>query len=124
MVEDQNFHKVKKIIYVLILFFVFASKSYSQNFKLEKLVNLDSPWGSSFINSNEIIITEKSGKIKIVNILSREVQEISHQLNFVVHGQGGLLDIIHKDMLSILKKNNIHPIDSIGKKLDPNLHRQ
>ena len=40
MVEDQNFHKVKKIIYVLILFFVFASKSYSQNFKLEKLVNL------------------------------------------------------------------------------------
>ena len=68
MVEDQNFHKVKKIIYVLILFFVFASKSYSQNFKLEKLVNLDSPWGSSFINSNEIIITEKSGKIKIVNI--------------------------------------------------------
>ena len=97
MVEDQNFHKVKKIIYVLILFFVFASKSYSQNFKLEKLVHLDSPWGSSFINSNEIIITEKSGKIKIVNILSREVQEISHQLNFVVHGQGGLLDIIHKD---------------------------
>ena len=77
MVEDQNFHKVKKIIYVLILFFVFASKSYSQNFKLEKLVNLDSPWGSSFINSNEIIITEKSGKIKIVNILSREVQELS-----------------------------------------------
>tara|TARA_B100001029_G_scaffold171420_1_gene168214 strand:- start:933 stop:1544 length:612 start_codon:yes stop_codon:yes gene_type:complete len=33
------------------------------------------------------------------------------------------LDIIHKDMLSILKKNNIHPIDSIGKKLDPNLHQ-
>ena len=86
MVEDQNFHKVKKIIYVLILFFVFVSKSYSQNFKLEKLVNLDSPWGSSFINSNEIIITEKSGKIKIVNILSREVQEIIHHLNFVVHG--------------------------------------
>ena len=33
------------------------------------------------------------------------------------------LDIIHKDMLSILKKNNIYPIDSIGKKLDPNLHQ-
>ena len=26
------------------------------------------------------------------------------------------LDIIYKDMISILKKNNIHPIDSIGKK--------
>ena len=33
------------------------------------------------------------------------------------------LEIIHKDMISILKKNNIHPIDSIGKKLDPNLHQ-
>tara|TARA_B100000579_G_scaffold407496_1_gene394798 strand:- start:161 stop:787 length:627 start_codon:yes stop_codon:yes gene_type:complete len=33
------------------------------------------------------------------------------------------LDIIYKDMMSILKKNNIYPIDSIGKKLDPNLHQ-
>ena len=33
------------------------------------------------------------------------------------------LDIIYSDMMSILKKNNIHPIDSIDKKLDPNLHQ-
>ena len=33
------------------------------------------------------------------------------------------LDIIHKDMISILKKNNIFPIECIGKKLDPNLHQ-
>ena len=33
------------------------------------------------------------------------------------------LDIIYKDMMSILKKNNINPIESIGKKLDPNLHQ-
>ena len=33
------------------------------------------------------------------------------------------LDIIYNDMISILKKNNIHPIVSIGKKLDPNLHQ-
>ena len=33
------------------------------------------------------------------------------------------LDIIYKDMISILKKNNILPIDSIGKKLDPNRHQ-
>ena len=26
-------------------------------------------------------------------------------------------------MISILKKNNINPIESIGKKLDPNLHQ-
>ena len=32
-------------------------------------------------------------------------------------------DIIIKDMVSILSKNGITPIDSIGKKLDPNLHQ-
>ncbi len=97
MVEDQNFHKVKKIIYVLILLLLFGSKSYSQNFKLEKLVNLDSPWGSSFINDREIIVTEKSGKIKIINILSNNIEEINHKLDFVENYQGGLLDILYKD---------------------------
>ncbi len=33
------------------------------------------------------------------------------------------LNIIQKDMLSILKKNNIEEIKSIDKKLDPNLHQ-
>jgi len=32
-------------------------------------------------------------------------------------------DIINKDMVSILSKNGITPIDTIGKKLDPNLHQ-
>ena len=32
-------------------------------------------------------------------------------------------DIISKDMVSILSKNGITPIDSIGKKLDPNFHQ-
>ncbi len=32
-------------------------------------------------------------------------------------------DIINKDMVSILSKNGIAPIDSIGKKLDPNFHQ-
>ena len=33
------------------------------------------------------------------------------------------LDIIQKDMISILKKNNIEAIQSIDQKLDPNLHQ-
>ena len=32
-------------------------------------------------------------------------------------------NIINKDMVSILSKNGITPLDSIGKKLDPNLHQ-
>ena len=33
------------------------------------------------------------------------------------------IDIINKDLLSIFTKNNIMPIDSINKKMDPNFHQ-
>ena len=32
-------------------------------------------------------------------------------------------DIINKDLISIFQKNNIKPIESLNKKLDPNLHQ-
>ena len=32
-------------------------------------------------------------------------------------------DIINKDLMSVFSKNNIKPIDSINKKLDPNFHQ-
>ena len=86
----------KKILVIIILFF-FSSVLKAEELKFKKIVNLDEPWGSSFINENELIITEKKGKIKIININSSEIFEVIHNLNFKVHGQGGLLDIIYKN---------------------------
>ena len=97
MVVDLNFHKVKKYSLLFFLFLIFISKSYSSNYTLTKIVELDEPWGSSFINKNEIIISEKNGKIKIVNIYSAQILEVKHNLNFLNIGQGGLLDIIHQN---------------------------
>ena len=97
MVVDQNYPKMKKYFSLIIIFFLFFSKSFSENYRFEKIVNLDDPWGSTFINNSEIIITEKNGKIKIVNINSKEILEVKHNLNFLEHGQGGLLDIIYQD---------------------------
>ena len=97
MVVDQSCPKLKKYFLLIIFFLLFASKSYSDNYIFTKIIKLDEPWGSSFINNNEIIITEKSGKIKIINIVSKEVADIKHNLNFLEDGQGGLLDIIYQD---------------------------
>ena len=97
MVVDQNYHKVKKIFLLIIFFLLFASKSFSENYRFIKIVELNKPWGSSFINKNELIITEKSGKIKIVNIYSKKILEVKHNLNFLNVGQGGLLDILYND---------------------------
>ena len=84
--------------FLLVIFFLsFASKSYSNNYLFTKIIKLNEPWGSTFINNNEIIITEKSGKIKVVNVISKEVSEIKHNLNFLEVGQGGLLDIIYQN---------------------------
>ena len=94
---DQNSLKVKKYFLLIIFILLFASKSFSSNYIFTKIVELNEPWGSSFINNNEIIITEKSGNIKIVNCVSKKVIEIKHNLNFLDVGQGGLLDIIYQD---------------------------
>ena len=88
---------MKKIFLFIFIILNFPSVSLSENLKFKKIVSLDKPWGSSFISNDEIIITEKSGKIKIVNILTNDVTQVEHNLNFLEDGQGGLLDILHKD---------------------------
>jgi aldose sugar dehydrogenase len=87
---------MKKFLAIIVLSFVWSENIYSQNLKFTKIVNLDKPWGSSFINDKEIIVTEIGGKIKIINIVNKDVNEINHDLNFKEFGQGGLLDIIYK----------------------------
>ncbi|MBD1173501.1 PQQ-dependent sugar dehydrogenase [Pelagibacterales bacterium SAG-MED03] len=96
MVADQNFHRVKNF-FLLILFLLFSSNGHSQDYSFKKITKLEEPWGSSFISNEEIIVTEKDGKIKIVNIKSKNILEIKHNLNFLSIGQGGLLDIIYQD---------------------------
>ncbi|MDC0446119.1 PQQ-dependent sugar dehydrogenase [Candidatus Pelagibacter sp.] len=80
-----------------MIFLLFSTNSYSQDYNFKKITKLDEPWGSSFISNDEIIVTEKYGKIKIVNINSKNTYEIKHNLNFLSVGQGGLLDILYKD---------------------------
>ncbi len=86
-----------KNIFIIILLCVLPKFTSAENFDLKKIVDLKNPWGSSFINENEIIITEKEGKIKIVNINSNKITEIKHNLKYLVDGQGGLLDILYKE---------------------------
>ena len=93
---DQNYLRVRKY-FILIFFLFFSSVSYSDDYSLTEITKLDDPWGSSFISNDEIIITEKDGKIKIVNINSKNTFEVKHNLNFLNVGQGGLLDIIYQD---------------------------
>ncbi len=87
---------MKNLIYLFIFFFLLSDLNAS-NFTITKIVDLDEPWGSTFINKNELLITEKSGKIVIVSLKNNKTKIINHNLNVLEYGQGGLLDIIFKD---------------------------
>ena len=97
MVVDQNFLKVKKFFIPIFLLLISINVSLAENLNIKKIVNLNNPWGSTFINNKELLITEKSGKIKLLNLNTKEISEVAHNLNYLEDGQGGLLDILYKD---------------------------
>ena len=89
--------KIRILGVILLILTCFPNIALPEDFALSKIASLSKPWGLSFINESELLITERTGKIKIVNIYNGEVLEIQHNLNFKNKGQGGLLDIIYKD---------------------------
>jgi len=85
---------MRKFLKIISIYFILVSTGYAQNFKIEKILDLKDPWSLTFINKDEVLITEKDGEIVFANIKSKEVRKIKHNLNYKVDGQGGLLDII------------------------------
>ena len=82
---------------LIFLFLFFTSIAEAKEFKLNKILSLDVPWGSTFINNDELLVTEKSGKIKLINLVTKKIKIIDHNLSVLEYGQGGLLDIIFKN---------------------------
>ena len=82
---------------LIFLFLFLSSVSYADEIKLKKIASLNEPWGSTFVNNNELLITEKSGNIKLINLSTQQINKIKHNLNVLEYGQGGLLDIIYKE---------------------------
>ncbi len=57
------------------------------------LNNISAPWGFTFINNNEVLFTEKRGKVYRYIISTGTLTEISGVPAISQNGQGGLLDI-------------------------------
>ncbi len=85
---------MKKLI-VFLIFFTF-SNLHAFEIKLEKIIGgLDKPWSLSFTDQENIIFTEKSGKLYGLNLKSKKIFEIKHNLSVLEVGQGGLLDVLY-----------------------------
>ena len=104
--------------FVIILFLaksVFAENIISNyrnypissiNYELTKVTKslLNSPWGITFIDNSNVIVTEKNGRLLKINVHSGKINEISHEIesikyrNDIAFQQGGLLDVYaHND---------------------------
>ena len=87
---------MKKLI--ICLFFFTFSNLYSSEIKFEKIFDdLNKPWSLSFINKENVIITEKTGRLLILNLKNKNINEIKHNLSLISLGQGGLLDVLYRD---------------------------
>ena len=82
---------------IILFLFIFSLNSEATEIELKKIAEFDDPWGSTFISNEELLLTEKSGKIKLINITTRNISEINHNLKVLEDGQGGLLDILYKN---------------------------
>ena len=89
---------MKKIILFFIIFTFQFSNLSSNEPKLEKIISgLKGPWSLTFINETRVLVTEKTGNIFLANINKKKLNKIDHNLNILVDGQGGLLEVLYSN---------------------------
>ncbi|RMF19537.1 MAG: PQQ-dependent sugar dehydrogenase [Gammaproteobacteria bacterium] len=54
---------------------------------------LQVPWGMVFVNQHELLVTERAGAVKRVNIRTGAIRQVSGVPPVWAEGQGGLLDV-------------------------------
>ena len=105
--------KNKSLLWTLVFFlsFTIAQGNPIRNYetyeltktkyKLEEISKgLNSPWGMTFIDEKNLLITEKNGRLLKVNTQSGEKKIIKHNIKSIGYngsGQGGLLDVLYND---------------------------
>ncbi len=103
-------HLISLLIYTF--FFSFANaekfsnyqdyKNTKVNFKIKKISKdtFNYPWGMTFLDSENLLITEKNGGLLKFNVKSGIKTKLNHQIPIIKSnsGQGGLLDVFaHTD---------------------------
>ncbi|MBY0554370.1 PQQ-dependent sugar dehydrogenase [bacterium] len=86
---------------LLLLFSIYTlsapAKVYTaggEKFQFEILVQQkDVVWGFDFLNNDQMIFTERSGALRILNLKSKSMIEVKNAPQVWANGQGGLLDV-------------------------------
>ena len=86
-----------RIMFVIICLLM-ASSAKAQN--IEQIgPDLSHPWGIDFVADNIVIVTERNGRMKRINITTGDTVDIKGLPDVFARKQGGLLDVISHDGL-------------------------
>jgi aldose sugar dehydrogenase len=78
---------------LLAVFILFLSMS-AQALQFEKVIaDLTLPWGMAFIHPQQILITEKLGDMKVLDLSQKKTFKVTGKVGSAEYGQGGLLDV-------------------------------
>ena len=88
-----------KYFYTILFFLFLPFFAFASDYKLEKVIsNLNKPWGMSFIDDDNILVTQKSGDILKINLNTKSILKLEHNLAVTdPHWQAGMLDILYSD---------------------------
>ena len=100
----SNIKNLKKLLVAVTLInqlFIGISASEFYDIRVDKIVDqLNHPWGIQFLPNKDILITERSGQLRLVRDSVLFSNPISGLPNIKQHGQGGLMDIaVHPDFM-------------------------
>ena len=91
-------------IFYVLLFTLYPFIVQSQ-IKLEKITpKISNLWGIATINTDEILVTQRSGNLYRLNVFNKNILKIEGTPKVYNLGQGGLLDIAYE------KNNNVHRV--------------
>ena len=87
-----------KITLIFLIYLVQFSNLSSNEPKLQEVIkNLKNPWSLSFMTDKDILVTEKSGNLLKINLLNKKIDKLTHNLNILENGQGGLLEVLFEN---------------------------
>ena len=96
-IENKLNYKYRILVLISLAAIVLARPLIAANleYNVEKVEhNFNHPWSSATLPNGDILVTELIGKIKRIDIKTREVIDINGIPNALFRGQGGLSDII------------------------------
>ena len=67
-----------------------------EKIKIDQLsLKLNNPWGMTFVDDENLLVTEQNGNLFKININNEEKIKISHNLKISPYNQGGFLDVLY-----------------------------